>query len=450
VALLAVPIWWGMAGGGAPQAGKLVLAAEGKRAAFPLRPAANGRHLTGADGRPFLIQGDTAWSLIADLTREEADIYLTDRRARGFNTILVSLIEHRFARKAPSNIYGDAPFLEPGDFTKPNEGYFRHADWVLSRARELGFLVLLTPAYMGWNGGDQGWWRDMVRAGPEALRGYGAFLARRYAAFDNIVWVSGGDDDPPDRGLIEAMVGGLKMAGPEKLHTAHFGRDTLVAGLWGGMDWLDLHSVYTYEPVCAYAASAYKSQPVRPVFLIEGVYENEHEAGPLRVRRQAYSALLCGASAGQIFGNNPIWHFSGPGLFPAPGDWWQSLGSDGAQGMTHLANLFAALPWWTLTPDLDGRLIAAGRGEGFGEAVGATGEGGALAVIYLPERRGVTINLGARKGAAVAARWFDPASGLSVEPSATVLVSQGRADFSPPGPNADGDGDWVLILRASK
>src|SRR5262245_32692305 len=70
-----------------PDAGALVLRAPQKPPAFPLRTEAGRRHLLDASGQPFLLHGDTAWSLIADLTREEADIYLADRHARGFNTI---------------------------------------------------------------------------------------------------------------------------------------------------------------------------------------------------------------------------------------------------------------------------------------------------------------------------------------------------------------------------
>ena len=68
------------------------------RGGFPLSVGPGERYLVDAAGRPFLIHGDTAWSLIAQLTREDVELYLDDRRARGFNTILVNLIESRFAR----------------------------------------------------------------------------------------------------------------------------------------------------------------------------------------------------------------------------------------------------------------------------------------------------------------------------------------------------------------
>ena len=119
-------------------------------AVFPLSIKPGERYLVDAVGRPFLIQGDTAWSLIADLTREDVDLYLEDRRARGFNTILVSLIEREVRHQRASQRLWSAAVPEArGTTHAPNEAYFAHADWVLRRAAEKGFLVLLTPSYLG-------------------------------------------------------------------------------------------------------------------------------------------------------------------------------------------------------------------------------------------------------------------------------------------------------------
>ncbi len=49
------------------------------KAAFPLGIPAGKRYLEDAAGQPFLIHGDTAWSLIAQLAREDAEAYLQDR-----------------------------------------------------------------------------------------------------------------------------------------------------------------------------------------------------------------------------------------------------------------------------------------------------------------------------------------------------------------------------------
>ena len=315
-----------------------------------------------AAGRPFLLHGDAAWSLIADLTREDAELYLKDRAARGFNTILVSLIERKFATHAPANAYREPPFLVAGDYATPNEKYFAHADWVISRARELGILVLLTPSYIGGGGGEQGWYREMEADGSDKLRDYGRYLGRRYKGYDNIVWVHGGDYDPPNRSLVTAIANGIVSADPRVLHTAHGNPETPVSEFWRGEPWLNIDNIYTYHSVSEVALAQYARRTGRPFFLIETKYENERESTDRNLRVQAYQALLGGA-AGQVFGNNPIWRFTDPGIYPAPTDWKGALDSTGNRDMAHLRALFETLPWWRLEPDTGGLTEARGKGS---------------------------------------------------------------------------------------
>src|SRR6185295_12979886 len=60
---------------------------------FPLHVDSSNRFLVDAAGKPFLLHGDSVWSLIAELSNAEAEQYLEDGRQRGFNTILVNLLE---------------------------------------------------------------------------------------------------------------------------------------------------------------------------------------------------------------------------------------------------------------------------------------------------------------------------------------------------------------------
>ncbi|HEY6644790.1 DUF4038 domain-containing protein [Povalibacter sp.] len=418
----------------------LVLSSSRVPTAFPLSVSPGQRYLRDAQGKPFLLHGDTAWSLLADLSREEVDVYLADRRARGFNTIVVNLLEHRFARKAPANVYGDQPFSQPGRFDLPNEAYFAQADWVLSRARDLGFLVLLTPAYTGWHGEEEGWWKEMVAAGGEALYAYGKFLGARYQHFDNIVWLDGGDYDPPDKDLVRQIIRGIKEVAPGQLHSVHPAPETAAADFWSSEPWLDLIPVYTYRSVCQGVRRALTDKQMRPVFLLESTYENEHGGSGAVVRSQAYEALLCGA-AGTIYGNNPIWHFNHPGIYKAQGNWWKNLGSPGAQSMTHLYNLFSGLSWWELHPDEQGVLV---HGKDAG-AVAASTRDGALTVIYVSGRRSVELDLSGLLDLAVDASWFDPASGAEVDVAGSPLARKKQV-LRTPGSNAGGDDDWVLVL----
>jgi hypothetical protein len=443
---------------------------------FPLAVEPGSRHLVDAAGRPFLIHGDAAWSLIADLTREEVDLYLDDRRARGFNTILVNLLEHRFSTNPPANAYGEQPFHGQAfevvaslaewfplrsfahygtsvatlfvDYTLPNEAYFAHADWVLRRVAEKGFLVLLTPSYAGYHGGADGWYRAMVSNGPDRLRRYGEYLGRRYRDFPNILWVHGGDYDPPRKDLIRALAEGIRKFDPRALHTAHGGPETLVADYWRGEAWLKVNNVYTYGPVHGPALEAYARPGAMPFFLIESAYENEHEASERRLRTQAYQAVLSGA-AGQIFGNNPIWHFDGPGLYAAPVTWQRALDSRGARSMTHLHELLTAMPWWELEPDIDHTLLTGGLGSEDERAVAARAADGSFAILYLPGSRDVTVDLGRLAGPEVAARWYDPANGRSSGLAASPFPATGSRVFRPAADgNSAGFDDWVLILES--
>jgi hypothetical protein len=418
------------------------------KAVFPLAVAPGGRYLVDAAGEPFLIQGDAAWSLIAQLRREDVDLYFADRRKRGFNTILVSLIEHRFASDPPNNAYGQRPFLRPGDFTSPNEAYFAHADVVLQRAAAGGFLVLLAPCYAGISGGEEGWYREMVAAGPEKLRRYGEYLGRRYRDFKNIVWVNAGDYDPPDKSLVRAVAEGIKSEDPEALQTAQGSPESSTLDYWGPEAWVQLNAVYTYAPVYL----GMRDQRARfgkvPYFLIESAYENEHGATGQRLRMQAYQALLFGA-AGQVFGNNPIWHFDGPGLYSAPVSWVEGLDSEGARSMTRLGSLMGAFAWWKMLPDLDGSLLGEGLGPRQQRAVAALAEDGSFALVYLPSRRDVAIDFGRLTGPRVAARWYDPADGRFAAAIGSPLIASGRHRFgSQLESNSAGEDDWVLVLES--
>jgi hypothetical protein len=95
---------------------------------FPLKVSENHRYLVDQRGQPFRIQGDSAQSLIANLTYAEAETYLTDRHNKGFNTVNINLLERKFAIKAPKNKRGDNPFTDCDNFATPNEAYFDFAD----------------------------------------------------------------------------------------------------------------------------------------------------------------------------------------------------------------------------------------------------------------------------------------------------------------------------------
>lgn len=419
-------------------------------AAFPLHVAPGSRYLADAAGTPFLMQGDSPWSLMVQLTREQVDQYLDDRRARGFNTLLTSLIEHYFANNPPKNAYGDAPFLTPGDFSTPNERYFAHVDWVLQRAKAKGFLVLLVPAYLGYNGGGQGWYTEMLASGSTRLRDYGRYLGRRYAGYGNILWTHGGDYNTPNRSIINEIVAGIREFDSSALHSAHCASESAATVCASGEAWLQVDNIYTRGSIRAASMTEYNRTGTLPFFLLEGRYENEGDGTEQRVRQQAYQALLSGAM-GQMFGNNPIWHFDSPtGLYPVSITWQQALDSRGAKSMTHLRTLFAPRPWWTMEPDAGNTLLTSGLGSGTDLAVAARTTDRSVAIAYMPSLRTITVNLGQLAGPKVTARWYDPANGTYTAVAGSPFLASGSQSFRPAANNASNYGDWALVLESTQ
>lgn len=415
---------------------------SGDRTAAPRYPLTIGpdqRHLVDQDGAPVLILGDAAWSILVALTRDEVEQYLANRQRKGFNSILVNLIEHYY--KGPQNLSGDGPFTTPGDFSTPNESYFAHADWVIQRAADHGIQVFLAPIYLGARD-EEGWIAEALDNGLDKCRAYGRYVGQRYADADNIIWVMGGDRNPGSAlEHVNAIAAGIKEHDDRHLFTAHCAPESPPVQQYPG-DWLNLNNTYTYEIVHRKLLADYRRTPVMPFFLMESTYEGEHNASEAQIRRQAYWAILCGGT-GHIFGNNPIWLFD-------PG-WPEAIDAPGSRSIAHLRALFGSRAWHDLVPNLTDRypfkarfdhaLVTQGLGELRGldyVAAARTADGGTV-IAYMPMHRTVTIDLSWLSGDAVRCWWFDPRTGEAAP--AGEFAATGPQDFTPLA-----EGDWVLVL----
>lgn len=420
------------------------------QAVFPLQVRPRIPHLVDAGGRPFMLVADTAWSLLAQLTRDEIEAYLDDRRRRGYNAILVNVLESHYADHPPLNRAGQAPFLSPRsfgsiaeylakvDYDTPNPAYFELFDHLLERAAHHGILVMAVPSYLGYEGGEQGWWVAMERNGAAKMRLYGRFLGKRYRAHRNLMWVQGGDFNPPDRTLVDALAEAIREYDSGNLQTFHGGRGTGARDWAGSAAWLDVGNVYTAELTHEAAARERRLRPDHPFFLIEAYYEGD-KPDPRLGRMQAYHALLSGAS-GQVSGHGKVWPFKA--------GWTAALDSVTSRSMTALQALFTSLRWWEFEPDVSNAVLRAGHGSGMELALAAKARDGSAAMVYSPSHRPLEVNLQALAGPRVRARWMDPADGRYIDaidvpaPSASTLVLQ------TPAVNSAGTADWVLLLQS--
>ena len=171
---------------------------------------------------------------------------------------MVNLLEALFAPDPPRTLDGLEPFLAPGDLARPNDAYFDHAVWAVERAADHGMLVLLMPAYLGYvdphfpgyDNRAEGWYDELLAAGVEACRGYGAYVGRRFAHCDNVLWVMGGDRNPAAAlEHVRALALGLRETHPSGLFTAHSHPDYRTLDQYPGDDWLGVNQTYTYRIV---------------------------------------------------------------------------------------------------------------------------------------------------------------------------------------------------------
>ena len=422
------------AGGTASRSTTVTVTVPPAVVAFPLKVSGDQRRLLDQNDRAFLVVGDTPWSLFTGITKAEAEAYLEDRRQRGFNAILVNIVEHFF--HGPVNREGQAPFARRNnvyDFAQPNDAYFAHVDYVLNVARSKGLLVLMTPAYLGFQGGQEGWWPEINTAvNTEAvMENYGRYLGNRYRGFGNIVWVMGGDYYA-DATLAKtrALVRGIQATDQARLFTAHNSRFESGALHYNAEPWFTLNTTYSdCSATPGHLIGDYQRAPTRPFVYAEGRYENENSTTARCLRSQAYWPVLLGA-VGSFFGNRPIWLFD-------PG-WQTALDSTGARGMTYYGRLFRSRAWERLVPDA--AVLLSGGGAGAGLCGGGAGRGwlqrdrvhtdsedsdGGHGQGWRHERARLVVRSGHRRGHADRADF----------------ATSGSRSFTPPTAQ-----DWVLVL----
>jgi hypothetical protein len=416
--LLLVPSVWAQAGG---QIG-------------PLRLSANKRYLVDQNNSPFLMQGDSPWSLIVGPNEAEAEQYLKNRHDKGFNTVVVNLIEHNYCKNPPRNAAGDVPFLTPGDFSTPNEKYFAHADWVIRKANEYGIQVLLDATYLGYIESDDGWIREIQKLEPAKCLEWGRYVGKRYKDFDNIIWLMGGDRNPEDwaREKVNLVALGIKEFDKRHLFTAHCHSENPAVTQYSNGGWLDINSVYIYQLVHQQLIESYNRTPVMPFFLLESAYEGEHNSSGAQIRRQAYWSVLLGGF-GHTFGNSPIWGFNT--------GWQAAMDLPGSVSMMHWGNLLRSRAWYELVPDQKHEVVTDGLGEFFGLDLLTAGRtpDGSTVIAYMPTSRTISVDLSKVSGTQAKTSWFDPRNGKITD--AGVFPTSGAHSFTPPG-----DGDWVLVL----
>lgn len=421
-----------------------------------LRVSGSRRYLEDSSGRPFFYLGDTAWQLFHRLNREEAELYLRNRAAKGFTVIQAVLLAELGGLDEP-NANGDLALVDR-DPDRPNEAYFRHADWIVKRANELGLVTGVLPTWGAY------WKTGPARIfDPAKAYRYGLFLGKRYRDA-SLIWILGGDQNvetPEERAIIDAMARGLREGdGGAHLITFHpRGPGQSSQGLQDA-DWLDFHMNQTSHGARDHDTGLFiehdlKLQPLRPTLDGEPRYETIpvgfYMANYSRldrfddsdVRQAAWWAVLAGA-CGHTYGHNSVWQMWQPGRKPvlwASIPWREALDHPGAFQMGHLRRLLEARSFAKLVPDQS--LVLNAPQTGGAKVRAARASDGSFLIVYSPHGEPFTIQKSRLPAKRLKEIWFDPRYGVAHLVHRTD--NQGFQTYTPP---TRGRGqDWVLILE---
>ena len=433
------------------------------------------RYLETTDGKPFLWIGDTAWELFHKLNSEEATEYLENRKAKGISIIQAVVLAENDGLRIP-NSYGEVPLFDL-DPTKPNDAYFKHVDFIVNKAEELGFFVGMLPT-----------WGDKIYSihpgsGPivfnkENAFVFGEFLGNRYKN-KPIVWILGGDRNIANDEVFEiwsSMAAGLKEGdNGNHLITFHPRGNSSSSLSLHNETWLDFNIYQSghdekFNNVYEFAEKDRALQPIKPTLEGEPAYEDIavefwnykidynrvlNKDGLIKdktyytkgfftdydVRIHAYWNFLSGA-CGYTYGNNAIWQMFKKGgniAIPCLYDWRESMDRPGSFDLIHVRSLLED-KFYKIVPDQSLIKNPVKRGENYIAAAGSTDN--SFALIYLAKGQKVNVVMSKLKGE-IATSWFNPRNGFKKQIG--IFDDKGIREFTPP---SSGFGnDWMLVLE---
>lgn len=430
----------------------------------PLRVSADGHFLQYADGRPFFWLGDTAWELFHRLDRDEADLYIADRAAKGYTVIQAVALAEMDGLGTP-NAYGHLPLVDR-DPSRPDmrdgeaNDYWDHVDYIVGKIGEAGMYVGLLPTWgSNWSDGNPIF--DERNA-----EKYGRFIAERYRDF-NVIWILGGDRNPDDarkQAVVRAMARGIRSVDRDNLITFH------PTGWRGSAEWFHDEGWLSFNARQNGHTPRYQSYhntlvdyrrtPAKPVVDIEPLYEDhplefrpddEGHSTAADVRRALYWDVFNG-SCGVTYGHHSVWQMYDPDKGRAPVNrplmpWREALDRPAAVQAGYLRRLMESRPYFTRIPAPDFIVpaevaSAVPGGNGRYRMTATMDAEGSYTMVYVPCGRAFSVRADMLKAKKIVAWWFCPRTGKAKR--AGVFDNDGRPlTFVPP---AVGEADDAVLV----
>ena len=368
--------------------------------AYPVKVSENGRYIVDQNDHPVFWLGTTQWQIFREYNLDEARTTIENVKSKGFVFIQAMLMGVGDGTQA--NIHGEKPWIN-GDPLTPNEAYFLHVDSVVQIARENNVIFSITMYHQRY--------RNCITL--ENARAWAKWLSSRYKDVPNIVWSMTPEAREEFVPILRELAAGLQE-GDGGSHIITFKPDPapFSSSFIHREDWLDFNSMQTWNSknlIYPMVSHDYSLEPVKPVLMAEGAYEQGSEYGfdvtPLWVRRQAYYSYLAGGH--HTYGHNDSWR-----VLPT---WKEALDAPGASQMGILKEIFLDLEeWWYLVPD---QSIFTSGDNTTGDLLNlaARHKDGKWIIVYLASKDTCSIDLSKiTTSNKVNAFWIDPQTGKSI------------------------------------
>ncbi len=422
-----------------------------------LRMSPGKRNVVHANGKPFLMIGDTPWALPWRGTVASVTEYAQKRQSQGFNAALLMSLQPDRDAVGPRNrteIGGfDVAFedLKDGHINNPNPSYFQYLDTLRNILVDHGIVPVFQPVFhgFGWKGLNVlGWNVDTT----DCAR-YCRYLVARYGA-KPAMWLVGADSDGRNQDVKasgEEIEKWDAYQQPTGIHYSPF--DDYTPDWWNKpekyiphlnkmhqeADWLDFQWCQTGHGGAHLphkVAQMHDNLPTKAVAngepTYEGIRDSLNGAGWWQ-GHEAWLQFTSGGTMGVVYGAGGLWNWK---LFKDEPGWpdWANSNVSWKEairlpGSVYPGYLRKALDGLDITdiekhPELaDGQLCLAKPGK--------------LYIIYLPEGGEVAVT---GISEPMQYRWFDPVNGNF---AAEGDVQAGKNDF-----NTGGKNPKVLIINS--
>jgi hypothetical protein len=393
---------------------------------------------------------DTAWNGPLRASAEDWEIYLADRKAKGFTAI-------QFIGAAPwagcyTDAEGQTAFKKTLTSLEPNEHFFSRMEERVAAINRHGLLAVVVLAWAA-NFGESGKHNPGVSLHRGMLEQWVGYQVDRYGKH-HVMWLLGGDGKYSGWGARKWKRLGRKIFGDGKHGVVgmHPQGGTWPYGAFAKEDWLNVAGYQSSHaddgPTLKFltmgpAAKQWQSVK-KPIVNLEPCYEGIHDWGGRgvisreQVRRAMYASLFNAPTAGVSYGAHGVWSWEpreaeplnhlGTGLAMS---WRKALELPGSGDVRWMRRLFDSLAWWKLRPVPEVLKIQPGRRDPRRFVSSAMTERTNVALMYLPFGGMVRVN-----GDPISSQWYDPRTGEQRK-------AVGEKDTYV-APTAE---DWVLICH---